>query len=323
MGERPLISIIIPVYNTRDYLYKCLNSVRNQTYDNIEIICVDDGSTDGSELIVDEFAKQDKRFKVVHKANGGESSARNVGLRMATGDYWTFLDCDDWLEPDMYERLVGVTEKYSVDVVASSWYKDTENESIKIENKSLVKKGVFGKEDFLLYLYQRDYYRGFSYMWNKIYRKELFFDEKQHLILFPEDLELGGDVYYLARLALNANVIYYLEDAFYHYVQRESSGVHTKSLKKRIDWLKAYERVITYIDDNDIKTNATIWIKRFLAYHSSNTAEMAYEQKNDKVLELCQKIMRQYYSEYCDTNKDYEERISRFNDILDYRIEQA
>lgn len=321
-SNNPLISVIIPVYNTKNYLRRCLDSVSKQTYSNLEIICIDDGSSDGSQIIVDEFAGRDARFKVLHKQNEGESSARNAGLRMATGDYWTFVDCDDWLEKNMYEELVDKIRKYHVDLVASAWYKDDACDSIKIENVLSVPKTVFDKETLLMYVYKRDYYRGFSYMWNKLYRRELFFDNEGKLILFPEDLELGGDVYYLARLVLNTNTAVYVDTAFYHYIQRETSGGHTQNLKKRMDWLEAYKRVITYIEVNAIETEAILWIKRFLGYHSSNVAEMAYEQKNAEVLKACQQLMQRYYKEYCTTNQEDIDRIDRYNRILDYNLEE-
>lgn len=312
----PLASIIIPVYNTAPYLERCINSVVNQTYKNLEIICVDDGSTDGSELIVDEYAKRDSRIKVVHKQNGGESSARNVGIRMMTGQYVGFIDCDDWIEPEMYEKLVSAIIEKDVDMVASSWYKDYDETTIKIENQLSVSKEVFGREELLNYIYKRDYYRGFTYMWDKLYRRSLFYDEEGQLILFDEDLVLGGDVLYLGRLALNTKKAYYLDAAFYHYYQRDASGCHTMDLKKRMDWLEAYKRLIRYIEEYETGTNILIWIKRFLAYHSSNVAELAYEQKNSVILKKCQGIMLKYSEEYYLTNQNYEERILRFNKIL-------
>ena len=105
-GQNDLISIIVPVYNVEKYLVKCLESIINQTYKYLEIILIDDGSTDGSGRICDEYAKKDNRIKVSHKGNGGLSSARNVGLDMSAGQYIAFVDSDDWLELDMYEYLM-------------------------------------------------------------------------------------------------------------------------------------------------------------------------------------------------------------------------
>ena len=101
----PLISIIVPIYNIAEYASECIQSLINQTYKNIEIILVDDGSTDHSPVICDEFAEQDERIKVIHKRNGGLSDARNAGLDVATGEYIGFVDGDDWVDEDMYETL--------------------------------------------------------------------------------------------------------------------------------------------------------------------------------------------------------------------------
>lgn len=316
----PKISIILPIYNTKDYLEKCLDSILTQTYKNLEILCIDDGSTDGSELILDQYSKKDKRIKAVHKKNGGESSARNIGLQLMTGEYVGFMDCDDWIEPNMYEKLVTIITEKNIDMAISTWYCDTKQYSEKIVNRCFVSKEVFNQEELLKYIYKRDDYRGFAYMWDKLYKRELFYDKKGQLMLFDEDLVLGGDVLYLAKLAFNTNSAFYIDEAFYHYNQREDSGCHTQSLKKREDWLEAYKRILNYIDVNGIKTEILPWIKRFLAYHSSNIAEMAYFQKNKDVLLRCQSIMRQYDKEYYSTNQEYLDRIIKYKKILEYRL---
>lgn len=208
------ISVIVPVYNTKNELARCLKSIVNQTYSDLEIICIDDGSTDGSGQIIDEFAVQDKRIKAIHRINGGESSARNIGLKMSTGQYIAFCDCDDWLEPEMYEVLAEILEKENVDIAASSWYKDFSTHSHEIINELPVKEDVFGREDLLKYLYIRDSYRGFAYIWDKLYTREVLCDKKGNLIMFDEELQLGGDVLYLAEVALNAKRIKYIDKAF-------------------------------------------------------------------------------------------------------------
>ena len=122
-----LISVIIPVYNVEQYLSKCLDSVVNQTYKNLEVILVDDGSTDNSGKICDEFALKDNRIIVIHKSNGGLSSARNEGLKFAKGQYVGFVDSDDYIEIGMYEKLLEVSLKYGSDVVCSNYYRVTNN----------------------------------------------------------------------------------------------------------------------------------------------------------------------------------------------------
>lgn len=136
------VSIIIPVYNTAKYLRRCLDSAKNQTYTNLEVICVDDGSTDGSEKIVDEYL-DDERFVIIHKDNGGESSARNTGLLKSTGDYIGFMDCDDWIEKDMYETLVEAIETNDVDMAAASWFKSYDDEEKEAVNLKTVESGCF------------------------------------------------------------------------------------------------------------------------------------------------------------------------------------
>jgi glycosyltransferase involved in cell wall biosynthesis len=106
-----LISVIVPVYNVKEYLAKCLQSILEQTYKNIELICVDDGSTDGSGAICDEYAERDARVRVAHKVNGGVSSARNAGIELAQGDYIAFVDSDDWLDLDYFEQAVAILER--------------------------------------------------------------------------------------------------------------------------------------------------------------------------------------------------------------------
>ncbi len=317
-SSNPLISIIVPIFNTETYLKKCIESIINQTYKNLEIICIDDGSTDASGSIVDDYVKKDYRIRAIHKKNGGESNARNAGLKIMRGDYVGFVDCDDWIEPDMYEKLINVILEKNVDMVASTWFCDRKDSSEKIENRLSVFNEVFDRETLLTYLYRRDDYRGFAYMWNKLYKRELFYDMYGRLMLFDEDLTLGGDVLYLAKLALNSMRAIYLDNGFYHYNQRDGSGCHTQDLNRLKDWLEAYRRVITYIRLMNIETNVMPWIKRFMAYHSSNIAEIAYNQKNREVLVHCQNIMKQYKKEYIATNQQYPDRIERYRRILKY-----
>jgi len=318
--DNHLLSIIIPVYNTASTLRRCFDSVCNQTYKNLEIILVDDGSTDGASEIVDEYAAIDSRIKAIHQANAGESVARNVGLRQVTGDYFTFVDCDDWLELDMYEQLMQSAVWNDVDIAACSWFKDYNDHSEVVTNEGDVTSDTFDREQLLMYLYQRDRYRGFTYMWDKVYRRSLMYNENGEIIDFPVDLAIGGDVVYLARMAFNAQTGIYIDKPYYHYYQRMDSGCHSENLQKRLDWIKAYFIVIDYIKEHDIQTGATPWLERFLAYHASNVAELAYEQKNREVSDECQRYMRDYQTVYEQTNQGYPERIERYRKIIEYRV---
>ena len=177
------ISVIIPVYNTEKELPKCLKSICDQTYKDLEIICIDDGSTDGSSQVLDEFSMKDNRIKVVHQKNGGESNARNTGLKMASGEYIAFCDSDDWIDTDMYEILARELNCENIDMVGGSWYKETDVYSQEIRNQLPVNSAAFTREELLKYLYKRDSYRGFAYMWNKLYKREILKDKFGKLLL--------------------------------------------------------------------------------------------------------------------------------------------
>lgn len=127
MEQKPLISVIVPIYRVERYLSKCVESILNQTYRHLEIILVDDGSPDGSGAICDEFAEKDSRIRVIHKENGGLSDARNAGIQVAGGEYLAFVDGDDWIEPDMYEAMLGLTEKYGAKLVCAGRYDENDS----------------------------------------------------------------------------------------------------------------------------------------------------------------------------------------------------
>ena len=119
--SKPLISVIVPVYNVEQYLPKCIDSILAQTYENLEIILVEDGTKDSSGVICDEYAAKDARIRVIHKENGGLSSARNAGMEIARGEYFGFVDSDDWIEPEMYENLMALAQKYDADVFVKGY----------------------------------------------------------------------------------------------------------------------------------------------------------------------------------------------------------
>ena len=119
-----LLTVIVPVYNVERYLVQCVDSIINQTYKELEIILVDDGSTDASGRICDEYATKDQRIKVIHKVNGGLVSARKAGLTVANGNFIAFVDSDDWIDADMYEQLLGEMIQSDSDILASGFYKE-------------------------------------------------------------------------------------------------------------------------------------------------------------------------------------------------------
>ncbi len=310
------ISVIIPVFNNKEYLIQCLTSVKDQTYHNLEIICVDDGSTDGAQDIVDEYASSDDRFIVIHEENQGESHARNVGLDVATGDYIALVDCDDWIEPDMYETLLAAAKKTSVQMSVGGWFKEEAEKSESIRNTKPVKEGIFRRDDLLQYIYIRDVYKAFAYMWDKLYKRELFERPDGSRIRFDETLPLGGDVLFLAEIALNTQTAVYTDKSLYHYRQQEVSGCHTRDLERLRSWIRSYEMVIELYEKNHIDEEILGYIKRFLAYHSSNAAEEAIKQGNNDKKTQFQEFMKKYHAEYLELNSEHPDRIERYEKIL-------
>lgn len=311
-----MVSIIVPVYNTENELPRCLTSIVNQSYKDLEIICIDDGSADRSGVIADEFARGDSRIRVIHKSNGGESSARNAGLKLAKGEYIAFCDCDDYLDTDMYEVLVSEIKKKQADIAAAGWYQEDLFQMREVKNVKPVENIVFGRDQFLRYLYMRDSYRGLAYMWNKLYRREILRDKEGGQIFFDETMQIGGDVLYLAEAALQAKRVIYIDRPFYHYCQREESGCRTKDPARLRDWLRAYEKVIQRFREERVDQEILDYVKRFLAYHSSNAAEIAISRGDVQAKKEFQKIMRRYEPEYMLLNQQYPKRIQRYCDLL-------
>ena len=203
----PKISIIIPVYNVEKYLKKCIDSVLAQTFTDFECILVDDGSWDNSPAICDEYAGKDKRVKVIHKENGGVSSARNAGLDVAQGEWIGFVDSDDWIEHDMLEKMYMKAFSENYDMVWCDYYNYNQNSNEHIETNIV----GLNKYDIIKKLLSEQLHGS---MWNKITKKNLF---KNNNIIFPpgnmiEDLIVTiKNVYY-------ANKIGHVNDALYHYI---------------------------------------------------------------------------------------------------------
>lgn len=317
------VSLIIPVYNTANYLRRCLESAVSQTYPDMEIICVDDGSTDGSERIVNEFAERDNRIVVIHQSNQGESNARNTGLRAATGDYMGFMDCDDWIEPDMYECLVKAIEEENADMAIAGFYREFENAGkphIRVQNEKSVESRAFDGKQLLRYLYERDAYRTFAYIWDKLYKREVIYDDTEGSVLFDESMKLGGDVLYLAQCALNTGRAVYVDRPFYHYLQRDVSGCHLPDLERKRDNIRAYRMVQKLFREHNVEPLVMDYIKRILVYHSSYMAELAYELRDEQALQESQKLMREYEEAYRRLNAGKTEWLQRFDEILQYTL---
>ena len=230
--KTPKISVIIPVYNVEKYLHQCIDSVIHQTYRNLEIIVVDDGSTDNCSKICDDYANNDKRIKVVHKENGGVSSARNTGLALATGDWIGWLDSDDWVEPDMYEYLLKNAILYDSDVSICSQYEYYKN-CRRIIGWDQIK--VLNTEKALELLMKNDNMQ--NILWDKLWKRTLFED-----ITFPVG-RTYEDLAVIYRLFEKAEKLVCLPKPKYNHRQRTGSIMADISLANRINhYISSKER---------------------------------------------------------------------------------
>lgn len=252
---QPVVSVIIPIYNAEKTLQRCVNSVLHQTLEAQEILLIDDGSTDGCGAIADAYAAADSRVRVIHKENGGLSSARNCGLDLARGEWISFLDADDWLEKDMLRSLLAHTD---ADLIVSGLFIDSPKcrdvwspteEEIQIDSEEAVQRLIVSG-------------RIRNTVFEKIYRKSLFDN-----IRFPEGYNFE-DIRTTYRLLQAAKKIVLVPDAYYHYVQMKGSIVHTFSAKNCLDrWLAYREQYEVF--HNKSKMFETACLKRSVsaAFH--------------------------------------------------------
>jgi len=239
--EKPLISIIVPVYNVEAYLPKCLDSIINQTYENLEIIIVNDGSTDNSPQICEEYAKRYSRIKLLHKKNGGLSSARNAGLDIANGEYIGFVDSDDYIEKNMYLEMLTSLKEYSANLVICSYFSDG-------EIKYPCEKSMFVDVDFVFRLYLKDQIQ--AYAWNKLYSKDIFNDIRYADGILFEDMDI------FLPILRKAEKIVLLNDKLYHYIKRENSIINSIFNIKQVkclDIIESHKGYLGGIYDNLIK----------------------------------------------------------------------
>jgi len=240
MEQNFLISIIIPVYNVEKYLNRCIESIINQTYKNLEIILVDDGSTDNSGKICDEYALKDNRIKVIHKQNGGVSSARNKGLEVATGEYIGFVDSDDYIEKDMYELLLSTIIETKSQVVVCNWFKGTESNWI--ENKNFPTKEKLTKTEAL----ESFYWCMFS--WNKLFNRRVIEN-----IRFLESCSCGEDTLFVFNIFIKLEQIYCINLPKYYYRINTNSILHSRIFKKSfLDYIKILDTEIRFAKENNL-----------------------------------------------------------------------
>lgn len=238
---QPLISIIVPIYKVEPYLRKCVDSILAQTYRNLEIILVDDGSPDGCGAICDEYAVKDPRIRVIHKKNGGLSDARNAGLDICTGKYIAFVDSDDWIEPHMYQTLLALLEHFGADMAFGGVADDLEQDG----TVRTVKTSDYGSPPFAedKIAAMRRYFHGSWAAWDKLYKAELF-----DSIRYPVG-EINEDEAIVLHLLKKCDKVCYTNEVLYHYMRRQNgASITTSSFSaKKLAWPKHCADNLAYI----------------------------------------------------------------------------
>jgi len=302
------ISIIIRVYNVEPYIRKCLDSVINQTYKNLEVLVINNGSTDNSGAICDEYARMDSRIIVFHQENKGLSYALNIGLENFTGDYLGFVDSDDWIEPDMFSELAAAIE--GVDIAVCSYYKDTDADSVAMKNINEIKEHVIPAEKLLLYPLKRDYYMGFcGYVWNKLYRAKLI---RESGIFFDEEIKYAEDILFNETLISQSNCSgSFIDKPLYHYFQHSGAITKSESYDVKTDILTVYKQVEKLLPDKE-----KYWARGFYCHHASVICELAIKKRDENMLKKMQKEVELHYDDYKKTNREFPEKFRRIENLL-------
>lgn len=292
-----LISVIVAVYNIEKYIAKCITSIQNQTFTNLQIILVDDGSTDTSGKICDDFAQDDKRIHVIHRQNGGLSAARNTGMDVAKGDFIAFVDGDDWIDSTMYEVMVNQATIQQADLVACRYRCIYRHNEIDGSSGTIT---VFQKlnEMLIQYLKEEEAYLIQHAAWNKLYRRDLLSQER-----FPVG-EWYEDIVFSARVISRVKCGVYVDTALYNYVCEREDSIMNAGMTKRIftDRIPAYlkkEQFLNGLDDKEpVNLHRYYFYKRLLLFYRD-----LYKKEN-KSLRSYQKLIRQILMERKGTFQD-------------------
>lgn len=269
-----LVSIIIPIYNTEKYLRKCLESVVNQTLEEIEIICVNDGSTDGSLAILQEYAAKEDRIKIVQKKNGGLVSARKAGVQAATGEYIGYVDSDDYIEPHMYEKLYRIAQEHQTDMVTCGYFLEGNYTTVHFDT---VEAGLYADvamdvlRDNMIYRMDKKETGLRGALWCKLFKRELL--ESIQLDV-PESISIAEDKVCLLHYLLHCDSVFVLKEALYHWCIHGESMSHKANLNYLACVNEVYKYLVSlYQHENfteQMRTQAEIYITELLVLGINN-----------------------------------------------------
>lgn len=279
-----LVSVIVPIYKVEPYLRQCIDSIINQTYKNLEIILVDDGSPDGCPQICDEYVSKDTRIKVIHKENGGLSSARNAGLDIATGEYVAFVDSDDWIEPTMYEDLLGVMKTHQSDIVVCKYrnYFDGCDMSESGNNTVCSFEGYFNFIDNLIPPGSPILY---FMVWNKLYKRDVIKNVRF------KDKQIYEDLYFDRLIFRNCKKVTYLDKTYYNYqIDRPGATASFFNDNKlaKISELEAYLVELKDSDQIDI-------YNKYLVFSAFSAMELYYSAMERNATEESKKTILSFF----------------------------
>lgn len=276
------ISIIVPVYNVEKELERCIDSLINQTYKNIEIILVDDGSTDTSSDICEEYKMKYSNIKVIHKENGGLSSARNCGITNSDGMYLMFVDSDDYINEKACEKFAEAVKKDKVDIVIGEARKTEKNKITLYKHDAFEEKKIYNNKEYInIAIKNNEFY---APVWFNMYRREFLL---QNNLFFKEGI-LHEDMEYLPRIFLCANNIKKISYVFYEYIIRENSITNRKDYTKNIkdifeiygDWYEMFEK----IEDKKIKKMLNCVLSKYFisSCRNFNVSQEVYPRNINK-----------------------------------------
>ncbi len=308
--EEKLISVIVAAYNIETYLPRCLDSLAAQSYRNLEIIVVDDGSFDGTGEICDQYAKEDSRIKVIHQKNQGLSGARNAGLAAARGDYIGYVDGDDWVEPDMYQAMLRACEEEKAQMAVCAYQKIRAEE---VHDQFTQKKYVLTKEEALdIYICDNRSYHIYNSVWSKLFRKDLV-----EGILFPIGKK-SEDIMYTTKALTRTNVCVFLDIPYYNYVvDREDSIMNNKLHERRFgDEIPFWKEQIVYLKEQgfgELSEKAYYYFYRRMLFYF-------IEFKDKKMKASAREMVKLLKSERKNIKRVYQKNFAAVGDIVRIRI---
>lgn len=272
--EKPKISVITAVYNTERYLAECFDSMLRQTLKEWEFIIVDDGSTDGSPAICDEYAAKDSRIKVIHKSNTGLSDSRHVGMDMAKADIIGFIDSDDWIEPDMFETLYNALVDSGADISTCGRYMDYVNKSkVQFPCKGTA---IYNRDAALDIILEDKHIH--SYIWDKLFRKEVLLERMPSM--------LYEDYATTFKWISHASKVVAVGRPLYHYRQRQGSSINNSNPQRLIDFLTAdIERYQYIVEHNLIPGRHEYYRNRVLRIGLITAKEISRSDNDKEVIE--------------------------------------